>query len=134
MPTQKDYVAQMAALKQLSTIVGKKEEVEDKSLWETAGMKEGARLKDINAEIVKVKKLVSSQMKVADAEDEEEEEAPGDNAQGMRMKQRQDTRVKKDVRKKGADMKVLQDRLARGELDMKTDHVFMTDQGIGYAE
>ena len=121
----KDFSAQMDALKQLSTLLTKKEDV-PAELWADAGMKVGARLKDVSGQIVKVKKLVSSQTREANKPDDDEDD---DGKDGKYSSHRKDQREKKDVRKLGASKKAQELAMARGEFDMKTDHVYVDDGG-----
>ena len=120
----KDFSAQMDALKQLSTLLTKKDDV-PAELWAEAGVKVGARLKDVSGQIVKVKKLVSSQTREANKPESEDEDAKD----GKFSAHRKDQREKKDVRKLGASKKAQELAMARGEFDMKTDHVYVDEGG-----
>jgi hypothetical protein len=125
-----DFTAKLDALRQISTLLSQKGggDVPD-DLWGKAGLKPGSRLKDVSNEITKTKKLVSSQVRsTGEDEGSEGEDAPGPksaNAPGHR----QDARVKKDVRKLGADTKSNQQALARGDFDLKVTKLFHGSDG-----
>ena len=121
----KDYTAQMDALKAITTALGKKEEV-DAALWEAAGLKPGTRLKDVQQQITKVKKMVSAQGKTAEEEEDEDGEV---GPAGKERHGRQDQRAKKDVRRLGAEKKAAMGAMARGEMDMGVDRVFVGGDG-----
>lgn len=119
-----DYSAKLEALRQISTALTKKEEV-SAELWTTAGMKSGSRLKDVSAEITSLKKKVSAQQKAQDEGSDEEEEEDKSKKSGHRKDQRE----KKDQRRLGADQKSRAQAMARGDYNMKTDHVFIGEDG-----
>ena len=100
------------ALRSLATLLEKKEAVPDE-LWGEAGVKKNARLKDVQTEITATKKKVSLLQKEAHKSSSDDD----DDMQQVEKK-RQDTRVKKDVRRLGADKKNLQTAVAQGAFNM----------------
>ena len=104
------------ALRSLATLLEKKEPVPD-ALWGEAGVKKNARLKDVQTEITSTKKKVSLLQKEAHKSSSDDED--DDNQQ--QEKKRQDTRVKKDVRRLGADKKNLQTAVAQGAFNMERE-------------
>lgn len=120
----KDLSKALDALRIISTKLEKKEDV-DPALWAETTLKAGTRLKDVQKEITKLKKVVSQQTKADNADDEEDEEGGPDGRGGRR----QDQREKKDVRKHGADKKNATHAMARGEFNLGGDQLFVADDG-----
>jgi hypothetical protein len=110
------------ALAQLATLLEAKTEPKaiPDTLWADAGVKKASRLKDVQQEIQKLKKSVSAQRKEADESEEDEEDESGPVGGD---KQRQDARVKKDVRRLGADKKAHVAAVQGGQFDMARDYV-----------
>jgi len=115
-----DYSAKFDALRGISTKLTKKEDVSAEE-WAASGMPAGTPIKKVNAEITKLKKLVSATTKAAnDADMEGEDDGTGAARRGGH---RQDSRAKKDVRRLGADTKLAGQALARGEGLLTTSRV-----------
>ena len=112
-----DYSAKFDALRGISTKLTKKEEVSAEE-WAASGMPAGTPIKKVNAEITKLKKIVSASTKAAT-----EADMDGDEGQDKRGGHRQDSRAKKDVRRLGADSKSASQALARGEGLLTTSRV-----------
>jgi hypothetical protein len=112
--------AKRKALAALASLLEAKEEAIPDNMWADAGVKKGARLKDVQQEIQKLKKSVSAQRKEADESEEDDEDESGPVGGD---KQRQDTRVKKDVRRLGADKKAHVAAVQGGQFDMARDFV-----------
>jgi hypothetical protein len=105
------------ALRQLATLLEKKEAVPDQ-LWTDAGVKKNSRLKDVQVAIKDLKKKVSVIQKEANASSEEE----GEEGEAQEVeKKRQDTRAKKDVRRLGLDKKNLTEAVANGAFNMERE-------------
>jgi hypothetical protein len=125
-----DHSAKLDALKQLSTVLTKKDTPED-DLWTKAGVKKGERLKKVNDEIVKVKKLVSTQTK----RKVDEELAKDDEEQGKTGKSDKFKDDGNSARQAGRDKKMMSQAANAGEFDMVTDHVFTNGDGeVAYME
>uniref|UniRef100_A0A7S1R005 Uncharacterized protein n=1 Tax=Neobodo designis TaxID=312471 RepID=A0A7S1R005_NEODS len=116
-----DYSAKFDALRAISTKLTKKEDVSAEE-WAAAGMPAGTPIKKVNAEITKLKKMVSATTKAATEAEMEDDDGAG----GKRGGHRQDTRAKKDVRRLGADTKSASMALARGEGLLSTNRVDTT--------
>ncbi len=117
-----DYRAQFEALRELSTTLTRKEEP-DAGLWVKAGMKPGTRLKDVNNEITRLKKLVSAKTKEETKEDEEEEDdAPKKGAPGGGGGSRD--------RMGGRDKKMQGHAVANGDFDLGGDRVWRGEGGL----
>lgn len=124
-----DWSAKLDALRQVSTLLSQKQDVPD-DLWAKAGLKAGTRLKDVSNEITKTKKLVSSQAKDEDDGDEDGEAGAAAGKPGATAEHRKDERLKKDVRRLGADTKSAQLAMARGEFDLKNTQLFHGSDGV----
>ena len=120
-----DHSKKLDALKQLSTKLTKKE-TPDAELWAAAGMKVGSRLKDVNNQIVSVKKLVSLQNKKAVAEEEGEEE---DDAGAKRAFHGQKPEEKTNARQQGRDKKLQANAVHAGDFDLATDRMYYDGDG-----
>ena len=115
--SQTNLQSKADALRQLATLLAKKEAVPDQ-LWTDAGVKKNARLKDVQVAIKDLKKKVSVIQKEANASSEDEED--GEQAE-EKEKKRQDTRAKKDVRRLGLDKKNLTEAVANGAFNMERE-------------
>jgi hypothetical protein len=121
-----DLTGQFEALRAIATSLTRKEEV-PAELWAQANMPAGTPLKKVNAEITKLKKVVSSTTKAVQSDDEDEEDGPAGKKGG-----RQDTRAKKDVRRIGADTKARGQAMDRGEGGLTSQRV--GDDGAVYGD
>lgn len=113
-----DFSKQLEAVRQLSTVLTKKEEVPE-GLWEAAGVKVGARLKDVNGMITTLKKKVSMQAKAEEVEDASE----GEEGEGEVKKKKKKKPAGDADRRAGNDKKHLQMAVHRGEYDLDCDLV-----------
>ena len=110
--------ARFDSLRTLATLLEQKQPV-PAELWAAAGVKTDARLKDVQVEIVTLKKKVSLlQKEEHKASDDDEEAPPGEDKE----KVRQDVRVKKDQRRLGLDKKNTAVAVAEGKFDLACDY------------
>lgn len=129
------YSAKLDALKQVSTALAQKEEVAD-SLWDAAGFtaesKKKRRLKEVEQEIVAIKKKISVEMKDKTNKSLEKEaedlgisldELTGKVKKEKNIGHQQDKRTVDDAAKAGREKKILEAAVSRGDYDMECDFV-----------
>lgn len=114
-----DFTQQLDALRQLSTMLGAKQDVPPE-LWQKAGVTAGTRLKDVNNLIVSTKKKISAQSKEVDVAEEEED---GEGAKKPKKK------ATNEGRKEGRDKKMSTLATHRGDFDLETDRMFVGGDG-----
>ena len=131
------YNQKLDALKQLSTSLAQKEDIPD-SLWDAAGFtaesKKKRRLKEVEQEIVAIKKKISVEMKdrtnktlEKEAEDlgisVDEMIGKVKKEKGIHGTHQQDKRSVEDAAKAGREKKLLEAAVGRGDYDLERDFV-----------
>ncbi|KAH9586199.1 hypothetical protein LSM04_000239 [Trypanosoma melophagium] len=124
----------LKALRELSTLLKEKAEV-PAGLWEEAGMRVGARLKDVEKEIVALKKSVSVGIKTRAVEEqqaalEEEARRQGLSVEELLGKQQEERefnlqlkRARERAREEGRVKKEVQRQTDMGDHDLTVDYV-----------
>ncbi|KPI89713.1 hypothetical protein ABL78_1206 [Leptomonas seymouri] len=134
-----DYSARLEALRQLYERVLQKDESIPESAYKEAGVKNKARIKDIEKEISAVKKMVSMEVKKVVDEDIEKETAQLAKESGITVEEFKATVLGTDrpskanfaaasalQKKERADQRQLKEmrrQLDLGEFDMQVDYV-----------
>jgi hypothetical protein len=115
-----DFSKQLDALREVSGLLTKKEDVPDE-LWAASGMAPKTRLKDVNNQIVVLKKQVSRQTKeVVKAQEAELDEEEGVEKKPVAVK----VKGKGSSRQEGSDKKMQGVQAHQGRFDMACDRVW----------
>ncbi|KAG5510607.1 hypothetical protein JKF63_06905 [Porcisia hertigi] len=136
-----DYTAKLNALRELYERVKEKDASIPKEMYDTAGVKQNARLKDIEKEISTTKKKVSSEIKKITEKEIEDEYAALAKEHNMTVEEFKETVVRNArptrlddnhaehhaaMRKERAGQRELKEKLLqaeRGDFDMAVDYV-----------
>lgn len=132
-----DFTKQLAALRQIATLLGNKEEPQA-NLWAVAELERGSNLKKVNAKIKFIKELISAHNKATNEDEGEQDDSPRRDHVWFQNEFKPNRKIvesevslgkAKDRKSQGRDKKMLLMSSQMGDQDMKCDRMYAGDDG-----